>query len=293
VTGAEQKAAHSPPATVDAGVDAFASAVLAEITRGEDPLLVWSKDVRRVLEELATPKPLTARLSQLVALDPRLAVTVMQAAQSATFGRIATPSLDLQQTIFALGPERLRAIVIGSGIAQLPEQPRLQVRRREVQAIGASGVRASAICMLAARHIGGIDVTDAFLLGMLHAVGKFSLHARLRGAGPWQEDLQQRLLLMSRWHARIGAATVRGWSLPAWLAAAVESQDLLGRDPDGDVRGELLAAAVVAARTVHAVEETAAHLTDFSRTGLGREAWRAVLTSVPATSNSLRTLLHN
>jgi HD-like signal output (HDOD) protein len=293
VSKSEKQAARPAARGVDGAVDAFAREVLAEIGRGEEPLQVWSKDVRRVLDELATPKPSTARLSQLVALDARLAVTVMQAAQSATFGRLATPSLDLQQTIFALGPGRLRSIVLGAGMAQLPEQPRLQARRREVLAIGASSLRASAICMLAARHIGSIDVTDAFLLGMLHSVGKFRLYARLRAAGDWQQDTQQRLLLMSRWHARIGAATVRGWALPDWLADAVETQDQLGRAADADVRSELLAAAVVAARTVHAVEETAGHLADFSRTGLNRDAWRAVLTGVPAASNSLRTLLHN
>ena len=289
----ETRSASRPASGSDAAVDTFARAVLAEIERGDDPLLVWSKDVRRVLDELANPKPLTARLSQLVALDARLAVTTMEVAQSASFGRIATPSLDLQQTIFALGPGRLRSIVTGAGIAQLPEQPRLQQWRREVQAIGSGSLRAAAICMLAARQLGSIDVTDAFLLGMLHDVGKFCLYARLRDAGDWHADQQQRLMLMARWHARISAAMVRNWGLDAWLADALESQDVLGRDVDSDLRGELLAAAVVAARTAHAVDETAAHLAEFSRTGLDSTAWRKVLTAVPVTTDSLRSLLCN
>jgi HD-like signal output (HDOD) protein len=293
VTGRENSAAPRPASGGDAAVDSFARAVLAEVERGDEPLLVWSKDVRRVLDELATPKPPTARLSQLVALDARLAVTTMEVAQSAAFGRIATPSLDLQQTIFALGPERLRSIVLGAGIAHLPEQPRLQQWRREVQAIGVGTLRSAAICMLAARQLGSVDVTDAFLLGMLHDVGKFCLYARLRDAGEWHADQPQRLLLMARWHTRIGAALVRHWELDAWLADALESQDLLGRGADADLRGELLAAAVVAARTAHAVDETAAHLAEFSRTGLDSAAWRKVLAAVPGATDVLRSLFCN
>ena len=277
---------------VDAGVDAFAREVLADIERGNESLRVWSKDVQRLLDELNAPKPPTARLSQLVALDPRLAVTTMHAAQSPVFGQLATPSLDLQQTIFALGAERLRAIVVGAGVAQLPEQPRLQHWRREVLALGTSSIRTSAICMLVAPHVVGTDVVEAFLLGMLHNVGRFCLYARLRDAGEWREDTQQRLLLMSRWHARVGAAMVRHWALPGALADAIESQDQLGRADDADLRGEMLAAAVVAARTAHAVDETAAHLAEFSRTGLDRARWQAVLGAVPATVDALRALLH-
>jgi HD-like signal output (HDOD) protein len=292
VSNSETTTARARRAALDATVDEFARGVLADIERGQEPLPVWSKDVRRVLDELATPKPSTARLSQLVALDARLAVTTMHIAQSVSFGRLATPSLDLQQTIFALGPERLLAIVVGAGMAQLPELPRLQQRRRELQAVGGSSLRASAICMLAAPRMQDIDIAAAFLLGMLHGVGKYALYARLREAGDWREDTQQRLLLLSRWHARIGAAMVRQWALPAWLAAAVESQDQLGRQPEGDLRGELLAAAVVAARTAHAIDETAGHLAEFSRTGLDRDAWRAVLKAVPATTDALRSLLY-
>jgi HD-like signal output (HDOD) protein len=128
----KQQATRPRAATADGAVDAFARGVLAEIERGEEPLLVWSKDVRQVLDELANPKPSTARLSQLVALDPRLAVTTMGVAQSTTFGRLATPSLDLQQTLFALGPDRLRCIVLGAGVAvqlSLYSMPRADLMR--------------------------------------------------------------------------------------------------------------------------------------------------------------------
>jgi HD-like signal output (HDOD) protein len=246
-----------------------------------------------VLEELAMPKPSTARLSRLVALDTRLAMTIMQVSQSGVFGRIAAPSLDLQGAIFALGPERLRSIVLGAGISLLPEQPRLQSRRPEVQSIGDDSLRVSAICMLAAQRIGGIELFDAFLLGMLHAVGKFCLYARLCSEGEWQEDIQQRMLLMTRWHARFGAAAARGWGLPAWLAKAVEIQGQLGCEVPFDVRCELLAAAVVAARSVQAVDDTASHLAEFSRVGLDRDGWREVLAGASATSSSLRSLLHS
>jgi HD-like signal output (HDOD) protein len=290
--GAKQQT-RRPSSGIDAAVDSFARAALAKFERGDDQLVVWSNDVRRVLEELATPKPSTARLSQLMALDARLAMTVMQVAQSAVFDRIAAPNLDLQGTIFALGPERLRSIVLGAAIARLPEQPRLQLRRQEVQSIGDYSLRVSAICMLAAQRIGGTEVVEAFLLGMLHAVGKFCLYARLSSEGEWQEDIQQRTLLMTRWHARFGGAAVRSWGLPTWLAKAVETQDQLGCEDHFDARCELLAAAVVAARTEAADDDTASHLAEFSRVGLDRDGWSAVLAGVSSTSSSLRSLLYN
>jgi HD-like signal output (HDOD) protein len=283
----------SADAGADAAINRFAASLIAQISAHDLHLAAWSKDCEQVLAELARPKPSTLRLAQLVAMDVRLAVLTLGVAQSPLFGSLASSGLDLQLIIATLGTARLRAIALAAGIAQLPAAPRLQALRSEVQEFGERGIAVAAICMQLAARTGRLDVTDAFLLGLTHNIGKFWLYANLRAAGDWHQDAARRRYLLSRWQAQVGAAALRSWALPDWLADAVANQEELGRDAADAAGGELLAAAVLAAGGSNEPAATATHLAEFSRVGLSAEDWLALLRGVPATTDALRVLLRS
>lgn len=284
---------HANPGAADAAADDFARRLVEEIGQGVAHLPAWSQDMERVLAETLRTKPSAARLVQWTAMDPSLVVAVMSAARMALFANSAGSQNDLQGALLALGPERLRALLFACGLLRLREAPRLQAWRRELQSLVAGNVRVSALCQLLAARTGVMGADDALGMGLLHNIGKYWLYARLPGAGAWQDEPRTRLGLLSRWHTRVAQAALASWNLPDWLGRAVAGQDELGGATRGADAAELLAAAVVAARTAQVPGGTARHLADFSRLGLDEADWRELFAQLPSAAARVQALFNS
>ncbi len=118
-----------------------------------------------------------------------------------------------------------------------------------------------------------------------------SIFANLDPASELYSDRRLQLMLLSRSHARVAEALLEQLGLPVWLRDAVASQDQAPEAAaDASLLGNALAAAVIAARTVEAVAETAAHLAAFTKLGLDTQQWQKLLRQVPKTANAVRDL---
>jgi HD-like signal output (HDOD) protein len=218
-------------------------------------------------------------------------VKIMHAADSPLFGRAGSLRTELKESVARLGHQRLRCLIYASGLAQVRNSPRLQHLRPLLVRMAETSANAAAVAWLLAQRVDGVSPDDAMLAGLLHNIGKLCLLANLDVASDLYTDRRLQLMLLSRSHTAVAAALVGFYGLPAWLSEAVAAQEqAANRDVTQPLIVTVLAAAVIAARTVEAVDETATHLAGLAYLGLKSQDWQVLLRKVPATANAMREL---
>jgi HD-like signal output (HDOD) protein len=269
----------------------FGAVLVAAISAGQQRLPPWSPETERLRRMLATDSVKPGQWSKSLSSSPHMVVKIMQAASSPLFGRAVRARAELKDAVAHLGHKGMLCLVYANALAQVRNAPRLQHLRPALIRMAESSANAAAVAWLVAKENAGLSPDDAMLAGLLHNVGKLCLLANLDVSSELYTDLRKQLTLLASSHKAVAVALIRQFELPAWLAAAIAVQEQDSHiDPTQPLINEVLAAAVVAARTVEAVEETAAHLASFKRLGLDSSAWRALLRKVPATANAMREL---
>jgi putative nucleotidyltransferase with HDIG domain len=165
--------------------------------------------------------------------DAVLAGAVLQAANSVAFAR-SVPARDVREAVMYIGTTRACQVVLAAAL-----KPVLTVRGGD--ALWRHSVESAAVAELLAERTKCIDPHEAYLLGLLHDVGKLLLSIapaaaracklKLTAAGV-QEQVAE-IITFGADHAIAGADVLRTWGLPDDYVAAVESH----HEPERSVTG--------------------------------------------------------
>jgi HD-like signal output (HDOD) protein len=197
-------------------------------------------------------------LAELAGRDAVLAGKVIQAANSARYSRRA-PVRSILEAIAYIGPDDARMLLMALALQQLFASAKLTRLWRH-------SVRVAAYCEGLARDKNLMEPDEAFLLGLVHDVGRLAIHAQSRAALDAHACLcehgcpvvQVEQLLFGEDHAEIGARILAVWEFPAEFVEAIRYHH---RPADS---GSLGAAALYAAEFWSEADEelpSARHLT--------------------------------
>ncbi len=178
---------------------------------------------------LASPDASAAEIAQLLACDQSLTARVLRLANSAFYAP-REPVRSPSQAVVMLGMSTVRAITLKASVFQA--FPIAQARPFWLHALGAA-CAARAVARLA----GLTPVDDAFVMGLLHDIGKLALaehlpepYARVRERvardGGLLRDAE--LAELGCDHATAGRFLASHWSLPAEHRSAIGSHHDLG-----------------------------------------------------------------
>ncbi len=176
-----------------------------------------------VLRVSENPDCSAAGITRLLHQDAFIAGSVLQVANTAHYGpRSGKRITQLQRAVARLGVRRTRDIVLAAGLRQtIYSGPHAALMRTLWQA--AVG---TAVAMNLLAGVAGKNSEQAFVIGLLHDVGKPVLAgvlervvAELEGPIEFEELADEVFHLM---HARAGAAIINGWGLPKALAELVD-----------------------------------------------------------------------
>jgi HD-like signal output (HDOD) protein len=287
-----------PTAAIGDGADgqdrqlaAFMVSLERELAAGEVTLPSWSKVTERARNALAAPTINVEELARLLGAEAGLAVRVLTLANSAIFMRGSRPLSDLKLAILRIGHDMLRSAVYAHALLQLRQAPRLQRLRPILQELWRESTQVAALARLVAARTADSDPDAALLAGLLHNIGKLYLYVRLDNNEDQSLAAPISVTLLTAWHARIGAAIARNWQMPEVLCQAVADQDLLDDSSTHSDLGAALSVAVIGANASAdplQLEETAAHLANFSRFGFNATEWLELLVRAQAESTALR-----
>src|SRR6185369_11649647 len=135
--------------------------------------------------------------------------------------------------------------------------------KTELERAWADSLDTSALCFVIAKRFTKLSPDQALLTGLLHVLGRLYIIMRSKDA-PELSDTALREIIDS-WHASIGKAILESWGLPETLQSAVEHQDELELELEGDVT---LTDVLIAAKLLSSNRQDASHYPALRRLGV-------------------------
>ncbi|QYJ75448.1 HDOD domain-containing protein [Shewanella sp. FJAT-52076] len=205
-----------------------------------DPKVIAEKvfklphDLIELDKQLANPEVDTDEVIALIKRDPVLSAEVIQLCNAPAFHRGAKDITSLQQAVVILGREQLRRFVSAVKVREVVEIKPIYYRR-----FGAEVWRHSLQVAYLAAELAKEDQDTAFMLGLIHDVGKIAIFQMLLEAFAKAEPGEQprswlfRQVMTSK-SLILSAVLARSWQLPPLFSrslAALANPDNMPTEP--------------------------------------------------------------
>ncbi|MHC4605508.1 MAG: HDOD domain-containing protein [Planctomycetota bacterium] len=176
-------------------------------------------------------------LKRVIDRDPPLAANVLRVANSAMFGA-QRKYTDLHDAIIYIGFNNVQSLAIGMAAIKVFRGGRTMAPYFRKDFTTHSFCTA-AVCNHLARGARGILPGTAFVVGLLHDIGKLVIE--IAGRDNWntvlfevkksQTTLDAEKKVLGSTHARLGAKLLKTWGLPEEIVAAVQYHHQAGLCP--------------------------------------------------------------
>lgn len=183
--------------------------------------------VRHVNEALANPRTSARDLANLLASDPAIAARLLGMANSAAYG-LGQKVSTLTHAVIVLGFNTVRNFVLAS--ATVRSLGTLVAPRRDAQLrFWRHSIACGALSRILSRRMGNEHPEEAYVLGMLHDVGRIVISGWLEDEAPRIAELvgdgvplcEAEHEVIATTHAEVGAALLERWCLPPVYVEAV------------------------------------------------------------------------
>ncbi len=219
---------------LDQQLDERGAALLAEIGQcveaGELSLPLLPATSVTAMDLSAHPSVEIAELVEAIATDPVMASELLKTANSALYGGHA-PCETLHQAVVRMGLRAVRSMIFSISMRGVVLQG------KSLSAYATEVWRQSHTVATIARAIArplGFDADRAFLLGLLHDIGKVALLETIRRRAPANYEIKPALLgrAFGFHHEKAGAAVARAWKLPEEIVSVAGQHHWFAENPD-------------------------------------------------------------
>jgi putative nucleotidyltransferase with HDIG domain len=181
---------------------------------------------RRCLDILREPDFNVRKLVKELEGDPVLALLVIRAANSASYGR-SGPMQALDQAVVRIGAQSLRTLITEYAVNELFESSNRQIKDAN-RRVWEHSLVVAVLARDIAGMIGNAEADTCYLAGLLHDIGKPVLSAmilevdrKLGRATPKWIDLGSWTSILEASHRKVGVAVATEWKLPETITAAI------------------------------------------------------------------------
>jgi putative nucleotidyltransferase with HDIG domain len=179
---------------------------------------------------LVSPDVSLRAVADVIATDPILAACVLKVANSAVFGRSRTVT-SIREAVSRLGTMPLRRVAIAWAVLGVFDRFRTPGFWRHDKFLVHSGATAMLMADLA-EALDSADLDAAYLIGLLHDIGKLILAVKM--PEEYQEAIRRQevtrrplteceLELLGIDHAEISGIAVEKWNLPESVCLAIRN----------------------------------------------------------------------
>jgi len=185
-------------------------AALVQTLEGGRAALPLLPQVATQALELANNADSTVReFSELIMRDPPIAARFLATANSALYSRGQTIR-SAQEAVARIGLAASRDLVFQ--VVYAATMTGLKHFHNEVQASFRRSVLCGVICRIAAPVL-GLDISDAYLCGLLHDIGESRVY-RILDESKSVPHAEEAVQLVRKYHPRAGAELAMRWALP-------------------------------------------------------------------------------
>ena len=190
--------------------------------------------VLRIQRALQSHDTSTDDIVRILSSEPALAARLLKIANSAEFRRMDQDVTDLRKAVSRMGFNMVRSVAVAFAMRQLRRKDTYTpAAQKELEHAWKESIEIAAACFVIAKKFTRLNPDQALLTGLLHVLGRLYIIMRSKEA----EELSEAEFreVVNGWHASIGKAILESWGLPEALQSAVEHQDELDLELDGDV----------------------------------------------------------
>jgi len=220
--------------------------------------------VLRIQRALQSPDTSTDDIVKILSSEPALAARLLRIANSAEFRRMDQDVTDLRRAISRMGFNMVRSVAVAFAMRQLRRKDSYTpAAQAELEQAWNESMETAAACFVIAKRFTRLNPDQALLTGLLHVLGRLYIIMRSKEA----EELSDQEFrdVVNSWHASIGKAILETWGLPEALQNAVEHQDELDIELEGDVT---LTDVLIAAKLLRSGEQDTERYPALRRVGL-------------------------
>ena len=211
---------------------AFVQTLAAELSQGTVKLPSYPDAALRVQRALSDPNSSIGRITEIVSSEPSLAARLVGMANSAAYHN-EQPLVDVHSAIARLGCNAVRSAAMAFAVGQLRGAAELRPVKGALQRIWEQSLEVAAVCAVLAKRT-RVGADEAFLAGLLHAVGHMYLLARAAHRTDFLGQPSDFEEIVEGWQAAIGKAILQNWQLPEPVSEAVGDQDDVERKHYGE-----------------------------------------------------------
>lgn len=212
--------------------------------------------VLRIQHALQSPDTGVNDIVTIVQSDAALAARILRTANSAALRRSNKEITDLRSAVALMGLSMVRTTAVAFAMRQLRLKDTYSPAGRvEIENIWHDSIKTAAVCAVLAKHYTPLSADQALLTGLLHVLGR--LYVVMRAEEHVKENIFAKIdirEIAAGWHTAICTAIVTSWGLPEALQQAVERQDEIDAEIEGDVT---LADVLIAAKALAAASDPA------------------------------------
>lgn len=226
-------------------------------------LPAFPEAVLRIQRLLQNPNTSTDEIVRALGSEPALAARLLRMANSVQFRRMDTEITDLRKAVARMGFNVVRSVAVAFAMRQLKQKDSYSAdARAALEAAWRESVEIASLCYVLAKRCTKLNPDQALLTGLLHVLGRLYIIMRAQSTpGLSAAGMQE---VVESWHATIAKAILESWGLPEALQEAVERQDELEIEIEGDVT---LTDVLLAARLVARGERDGARFPAMRRVG--------------------------
>jgi len=182
---------------------------------------------QRCLDILRDPDFNVRKLVKELEAEPVLALLIVRAANSASYGR-GNASQALDQAVVRIGARQLKTLITEYAVNELFDSSNRQLKDAN-RKVWEHSVAVALLARDIAALVGNVEPDTCYLAGLLHDIGKPVLGAmmleidrKLGRATPGWIDVSAWTQIIEGSHRKVGVAVAAEWKLPDAIA---------GRDP--------------------------------------------------------------
>ena len=179
----------------------------------------------RLRSELQNSKLPTARIAQIVSLEPLVASKLMRMANSALYSPMGGEVRDLQAAITRLGVRVVRTTALAIAMNQLMRSKEMVVFMSLTAALWDHSLKAAAAARIVARTYTRVNPDEALLAGLIHDLGAFYMVYRAAQYPELRARPDTVKHLIVEWHESIGVTLLNALGLSEELVNASIDHD--------------------------------------------------------------------
>jgi len=197
------------PMAQPSAVNMTEAALIQTLEGGRAALPLLPQVAAQALELANNPDSTVREFSELIMKDPPIAARFLATANSALYSRGQTIR-SAYDAVARIGLAAARDLVFQ--VVYASTMTGMKHFQSEVQGSFRRSVLCGVLCRIAAPVL-GLDISDAYLCGLLHDIGESRVY-RILDESKSVPSVEEAAQLVSKYHPRAGAELAMRWALP-------------------------------------------------------------------------------